>query len=114
MVHTLRTGTLRSKAQSAAWALTTFPEPWRQLVAESPTWKNDPAVDVALNQQVQALIIWAHTRQNWASLTCVRMLAHSGPPRLFRSLRAPGPIPLAFLTTDANTDLWIPSCSPVR
>ena len=58
MLHTLRTGTLESKAQSAAWALTTFPEPWRQLVAESPAWKGDPAVDVLLNQQVQALIIW--------------------------------------------------------
>ena len=33
---------------------------------------------------------------------------------LFRSLRAPSPVPLAFLTTDANTGLWIPSCSPVR
>ena len=47
-------------------------------------------------------------------IVIVRMLAHSGPPRLFRSLRAPGPIPLAFLTTDANTGLWIPSCCPVR
>ena len=34
--------------------------------------------------------------------------------RLFRSLRAPSPVPLAFLTTDANTGLWIPFCSPVR
>ena len=33
---------------------------------------------------------------------------------LFRSLRAPSPVPLAFLTTGANTGLWIPSCCPVR
>ena len=58
MMHTLRTGVLGSKAQSAAWALLTFPEPWRQLVAGLPTWKNDPTMDEALNQQVQALIIW--------------------------------------------------------
>ena len=37
-----------------------------------------------------------------------------GTQWLFRSLRAPSPVPLAFLTTDANTGLWIPSCSPVR
>ena len=44
----------------------------------------------------------------------VRILTLSGQQWLFRSLRAPSPVPLAFLTTDANTGLWIPSCSPVR
>ena len=42
------------------------------------------------------------------------MLAYSGQARLFRNLCAPGLVPLAFLTTDANTGLWIRSCSPVR
>ena len=42
------------------------------------------------------------------------VLVPLGKIRLFRSLRAPSPVPLAFLTTDANTGLWIPFCSPVR
>jgi Domain of unknown function (DUF4111) len=58
MMQTLRTGTLASKAHAAAWARATFPEPWRQLVAGSAGWKSDPTVDVALNQRVQALILW--------------------------------------------------------
>jgi Domain of unknown function (DUF4111) len=57
MVHTLRTGTLGRKARSAAWALTTLPEPWRQLVTRSARWKSDPTIDVSLNQRVQALLL---------------------------------------------------------
>ncbi|WP_425145723.1 aminoglycoside adenylyltransferase domain-containing protein [Deinococcus sp.] len=59
MLHTLHTGQLASKADAVAWALSTLPDPWHELVAQAHRWKTDATLDAALNRTVQAFIGWA-------------------------------------------------------
>ncbi|WP_161883419.1 aminoglycoside adenylyltransferase domain-containing protein [Deinococcus alpinitundrae] len=62
MLHTLGTGQLGSKPAAVRWARLNLPQPWRTLVERTPNWKNDPAVDAALNAEVQDFIFWAAQR----------------------------------------------------
>ncbi len=70
MLHTLGTGQLGSKPAAVRWARLHLPEPWRGLVERSASWKNDPAVDPALNAEVREFIVWAATV--WAAQRAVR------------------------------------------
>jgi hypothetical protein len=62
--YTLATGELCSKPRAVAWALETFPEPWRSTVERSQVWRspemaNEPITGPGVIQEVTELVFWA-------------------------------------------------------
>lgn len=53
------TGTVASKPQAVAWALETFPDPWRSTVDRSRAWRGSTGSDPAAVPEVRAFVEWA-------------------------------------------------------
>ena len=58
ILYTLARGTLASKPQGVAWALTTLPEPWRSTVDQSQAWRADDTHDPSLIPVVRDFVRW--------------------------------------------------------
>lgn len=57
--YTLAHREVTSKESAVAWALATFPEPWRSTVRRSQSWRDDPSIDsTELIPEVRAFIAW--------------------------------------------------------
>jgi hypothetical protein len=57
-IYTVEHGEVAGKTESVRWCLETLPEPWRGLTARSQTWRWDNKVDLSVNPEVQAFILW--------------------------------------------------------
>jgi hypothetical protein len=61
--YTLATGELCSKPHAVAWALKTFPEPWRSTVERAQRWRSpemaNEDTDADVVEEVTRLVFWA-------------------------------------------------------
>lgn len=57
-LYTVEHAAVASKRESARWCLETLPEPWRGLAARAQTWRREKKVDLSVNPEVQAFILW--------------------------------------------------------
>jgi predicted nucleotidyltransferase len=59
-LYSIAFGELSNKRLAVAWALETFPEPWRSTVERSQIWRDDGLIDSAtLVPEVKRFVLWA-------------------------------------------------------